>query len=368
MQNQVNKIIINGRFLTQGLTGVQRVAFEIVHALDTLLSQGMLPAGLQQAQWVILTPKHTAHHLSLKSIRIQETGTLKGHAWEQLDLYLAARNHPLLNFCNSGPVLHHRQFVMLHDACVYRHPEFYSRAYRILHQTLGHLLARRAVIGTVSEFSQRELASILKLPAPSIGVFYNGVNHMQRVQPDAQIIDKLGLGHTPYFLCIGSLTKNKNVQLAVDALQKLNNTNARLVIVGGGNNRIFGKTTTDYPPNITFTGRLSDAEIAALLKSATAFIFPSIYEGFGLPPLEAMAMGCPVLASTAQAVVEVCGDTATYFDAHDSASLAHLMQLAVTNQTRYPAQLEKTAAHLKNFTWEANAVNIANFIHAKGLI
>ena len=368
MLNHPKKIIINGRFLTQGLTGVQRAARQIILALDKLLTDARLPTPLQQVEWVILTPQHTPHNLSLNTITIEAVGHLTGHAWEQIDLYWAARHHTLLNFCNSGSVIHPRQFVMIHDACVYRHPECYGTTYRILHQLLGKMLARNSAIGTVSNFSQSELATILNLPPPSMGMFYNGVDHMDRITPNATIIQKHNLQNTPYFLCIGSLTKNKNIQLAVEALSKIDNKDVRLVVVGAGNKRIFGNEPLNAMNNVIFTGRLSDAEIAALLQHAKAFIFPSIYEGFGLPPLEAMSMGCPVIASTAKAVMEVCAEHALYFDAHDASALAKLMQQILNTSTERCALSEQQKTHLASFTWENTARNIADFIIQKGLI
>ena len=365
MQSPSKKIIINGRFLTQGLTGVQRVASEIVLALDSLLVSKQLPDALQHAQWLILTPKNVQHHLALKAITIEETGSLKGHAWEQIDLFWAARNHTLLNFCNSGSVLHPRQFVLIHDACVYRHPEFYGNAYRMLHQSLGKLLAKNSAIGTVSHFSAREIADILKLPESAVGVFYNGVNHMHRLKPDAAIVEKLGLQQTPYFLCIGSLTKNKNVQLAVDALSQIDNRDIRLVVVGGGNQKIFGSEQRNNAQNVIFTGRLTDAEIASLLLNTKAFVFPSIYEGFGLPPLEAMALGCPVLASNAPAVMEVCTSHATYFDPTNAKQLAALMQTCLDNPAAHSGKIEENKLHAETFAWEKSARGIANFIIEK---
>ncbi|MBY0428373.1 MAG: glycosyltransferase family 4 protein [Alphaproteobacteria bacterium] len=296
---------------------------------------------------------------------IEKTGNFQGHAWEQIDLFWAARRHTLLNFCNSGAILHSRQFVMIHDACVYRHPEFFGKNYRLLHQTLGKLLAKNSLIGTVSKFSRCELATLLNIPPQSIGVFYNGLDHMSRVQPEPAIIQKHSLQNTPYFLCIGSLSKNKNVQVAIDAITQLDHKNLRLVVVGGGNKNIFGNQNQKDTDTVIFTGRLSDEEIAALLQHAKAFVFPSIYEGFGLPPLEAMVMGCPVLATTADAVMEVCAEYARYFDANDASALANLMQQTLNTANE---QTEKQKAYLATFTWEQSARSIAHFIIEKGLI
>ena len=335
--------------------------------LDRLLAEQQLSPALQRYEWVLLSPKNAQYSLPLRAITHIKTGILQSHAWEQTELYHATRNDILLNFCNTGSIIHPRQFVLIHDACVYRHPEFYSKPYVLLHQLLGKLLARNSIIGTVSHFSRSELTALLA-PASPIGVFYNGADHLRHITANTTIIERLRLQATPFFLCIGSLTKNKNVRLAVKAFEQLNHASAWLVIVSGGNKTIFGSEELPSANNVIHAGRLSDAEIAGLYAAAQAFIFPSIYvypslyEGFGLPPLEAMHHGCPVLATTAPAVQEICGDAASYFDPHNANALAQLMRQTLDGTINRAALAEKHAARVKLFTWEKNAHSIARMI------
>lgn len=349
------KIFINGRFLSQKLTGVQRYAAEIVKAMDGLLTSGEVSASLRNAEWTVLAPVDASETLALNEIRIRNVGRLGGHAWDQLDLARAAAGGRLISLANSGPVLHSDQLVVIHDAQVFRRPDFFNWRYLAVHRTLDRLLARRAMIATVSDFSRRELAAVLDLSAAEIPIFSNSAEHFAATKPDLTILDRLGLTPHRYFLSVGSMTKNKNISLAIDAAQQLQRPDVPLVVVGGDNNKVFQGKATVADPGLVLAGRLSDSEIAALYARALAFVFPSLYEGFGVPPLEAMLFGCPVIASTADAVRETCGDAAAYFDATDADELRQRMLErlaagAITDQER-SRQRERIAA----FSWRKSA-------------
>ena len=317
--NIMRPIFINGRFLTQPLTGVQRYAGNIVRAVDELL-------GEQPGEWPevrLVTPQGVADP-KLRHIAWTTAGDLRGHAWDQVSFYRASRSGVALGLANSGPMLHRRGLVVLLDAAVYRHPEFFSPRYAAAHRLLGRLLARRAWIATISDFSRGELADVLGIDAAGIAVAPCATDHMGgRVDP--AVVARLGLEDRPFFLTLGNRTKNKNLALVVEALALLGPGRARVVAVGDVDAKVFGHADLDESGDFVAAGRLSDEEVGALMDRARALIFPSFYEGFGIPPLEAMSRGCPVLASTAGAVVEVCGDAAAYFDPTDAPALARLM-------------------------------------------
>lgn len=343
-------IYIEGRFTTQRLTGVQRYAGEITRALDRIVG-----AEAPSLRIVLLQPREGAS-LGLHHIEERRIASGGSHAWTQFHFLRAARRGVALSLASSGPVLHRRQVVVIHDAAIYRHPDFYSKSYRVLHKTLGQMLAKTATIATVSEFSRGELAQFLKVPAARIVVAPNGSEHLQ-IAPDRQIVDKLGLAGRPFFLVLGSLTTNKNLAVVIRALAHLPGNAARIVAVGDVNDGIFGKLSIAPNPDFLMPGRLSDAEIAGLMGSARALIFPSIYEGFGIPPLEAMTHGCPVLASTAPAVMEVCGDAADYFPAHDDTALAGLLRKVLSDHdgSWRSERVRAGAERVGHFSWEASA-------------
>lgn len=137
----------------------------------------------------------------------------------------------------------------------------------------------------------------------------------------------------------------------------LGNPAIKLVAVGNSRAEFFGRDGMPAASdNLVLPGRLSDADVAGLMGAARAFIFPSIYEGFGIPPLEAMSNGCPALASTAEAVMKVCADAAGYFEPHDDAELARLMrQLLVEDATSRRARVTRHNARVACYRWEDSA-------------
>ena len=351
-------IYINGRFLTQTLSGVQRYANEIVRGLDQRVG-----AGRAANPYVILT-RHGARDAGLRHIEQRVVGRRGGHVWDQLEFAWAARRGAALCLGATGPVTLRRQLVVIHDAAVQRHPENFGKTYAWVHNTIDRLLARRAHLATVSQFSQRELAEVLRVPSQQIIVAKNGAEHLS-ITPDMKIVDRLHLENTPYFLILGNIAPNKNLAVAIRALARLQPSPIRLVAVGRLDGSVFGHGhLPPKGPGLILPGRLDDAEVAGLMRSARALIFPSLYEGFGIPPLEAMANDCPVLASTAQAVQETCGDAAEYFDPHDDRALARWMQRAAEDEAWRAQRIAVGHAQLTRFSWITSADTLADAIEA----
>ena len=348
----VERICINGRFLTQRISGVQRFAREMLQAVDACLGAGESAA---RRPWVLMVPERAADLPPLRHIAVERVGSAPGHAWDQLLRWHCRSNDILVNLANSGPVLRRRSISIIHDAAVYRTPANFTRAYRTFHKVLGWLLARRSVIGTVSQFSRRELASVLGIDDAGIFVVPNSCEHLQSVQPDAAVLGKLRLRPGSYFLTIGSPAPNKNLGTAIAARATLKGHDVPLVVVGAVDGTVFGGGLNKAPPGVIAAGRLSDAEVKALLQHATALVFPSLYEGFGIPPLEAMLTGCPVIASNIPPVVEVCGDAALYFPPTDVQALAACMAMALQQPEQMAQQVargrERAAAH----SWQHSA-------------
>jgi glycosyltransferase involved in cell wall biosynthesis len=356
------KLSINGRFLSQSLTGVQRYAAEIVKAMDRLLASGEAPRQLLDAEWQVLSPPNAQPLPGLRRINVRQVGSLQGHAWDQIDLARAAAGTRLISLANSGPVLHRDHLVVIHDAQVFRRPDFFSWRYLALHRTLGHLLARTATIATVSTFSRNELAEALSLDPASIPVIPNSAEHFATVVPDFSIIEKLHLAPYGFFLFVGSMTKNKNVDTAIRAAERLGRADFPLVVVGGDNSKVFGGNAMESRTGVVVAGRLKDEEIAALFARAAAFVFPSLYEGFGIPPLEAMYFACPVIASSAAAVRETCDDAAVYFDPLNAGELSARMHERIALGRISPAEQEKQQRRLATYSWAKSAAAMLEFL------
>lgn len=354
-QRVLQTISINGRFLAQPLTGVQRFARELTQALDRTIAAGEVPGSLRGADWRLIVPENATVDLDLRSIRPERLGGGSGHFWEQTALAWRSRNDLLIGFGGSGPLLKRHQLTVIHDATIFRHPGSFSRSYRIFHGLLGLVLTRRAMIATVSHFSRRELGEIFRVDPEGISVVYNATDHFAGLAPDETILDRLGLVGGDYFLLVGTLKPNKNIAFAIKAFEALAAPGQKLVIVGGVEPRVFKGDDYGAGEHLVFAGRLSDTEIAALERRATAFVFPSLYEGFGIPPLEAMSQGCPVLAADIPPVREACGEAALYFDPMRPETLVQAMRTAMDEPALRRRLIADGYENAKRFSWASSA-------------
>lgn len=366
-------IAINGRFLTQRITGVQRHAIETVRALDALLVER--PVAQRPDVELIVPPGQDWTHGPLSAIRVRPAGRRSGHLWEQLFLPFIAGERMLLNLCNTYPLFARQAVVTVHDAAVYAMPGGYTvsfvRAYRLLFAALK--LRRRIRVLTDSAFSAAELSRHVGLPPPRLNVVHCGADHWRRVQPDSSILTRLGLEPGSYVLGVASENPNKNLLRLVSAFDRAfgsgtppdGQTQPRLVLVGGRNTRVFsGNSALPDPPWMVRAGPVSDAELASLYASANCFSFPSLYEGFGLPPLEAMSFGCPVLVSREASLPEVCGEAAIYCDGRDEADIALKLATLVGDEALRGRLIAAGFERVTHFTWRATARQVLEHIGA----
>jgi glycosyltransferase involved in cell wall biosynthesis len=348
--------ILNGRFLTRPLTGVDRFAIELMEAHIAALPE-------RAAQLSVMTPDTPLVSRPAFAGRadLMRTGHRQGHLWEQIDLPRAAGEAPLVNLCNTAPALRHRQMVVVHDAATVANPGNYSLAFRSWYRLmLAGVMKRSRVVATVSAFSAGELSHHFGRALKDIEVIPESGEHILREAADTSTLQRLGLTGQPFVLAVGSLSPNKNFGAVVAAMAQLGNDAVPLVAVGGGNSKVFAASSASGP-GIVRSGYVSDAQLRALYEAASCFVFPSFYEGFGLPPLEAMTCGCPVLVSRCASMPEVCGDAALYCDPHDPVTLATELR-RVLGSAGLRAELRAAgAARAAQFTW-ARAAEMFNQI------
>jgi glycosyltransferase involved in cell wall biosynthesis len=292
-------------------------------------------------------------------------GRLSGQAWEQLELPLDVGDAWLLNPCNVGPILTRRSVVTIHDAQVYLAPEAYTRAFRSWYKTILPILGRRArIVTTVSKFSKDTLEAYGVVPRGKAHVVPNGADHILRIESDPQALQRFGLSPGRYLLAVGSLSPHKNLRSLIAAAGLRRDRSIPLVVAGGAAPRIFADAGMPKTPDLHYLGRVTDAELRSLYENAAAFLFPSLVEGFGLPPVEAMACGCPVIASSAASLPEVCGGAALYADPFDIDAWARLMD-EVTVDAELRARLRE-AGHKRatGYTWRNAALSLLRLIAA----
>lgn len=300
------RLAINARFLGQPLSGVQRFGREIVAALDARL---VADAGLRRrlGPVVAYAPEGVADP-GWQAVDLQRVPGGRGHAWEQGALWRAARDAVLVSPGNAGPLRHRAQVLVLHDANLWEIPEAYGWRYRALHRALRPRLARRAAeLVTVSRYSARQLAGVLGVAEARFSVVPNAAEHVLQVRSEPGFLARHGLVRGGYLLCVGNRSPNKNIARLVAAHERAGDV-PPLVVAGGVAPGLAAG------PAVQGLGRVTDGALRALYEGACGFVFPSLFEGFGIPPLEAMELGCPVLAARAGALPEVLGDAALWCD------------------------------------------------------
>lgn len=350
-------IAINGRFLTQGMTGVQRFATEIVAAADALAVAGAWPAAR------VLHPAG-ARDAGLRAFRAEAVGSRSGQAWEQIDLPRSLRGDVLVNLGNTAPVLAGaRQAVVIHDAGAFDTPESYSFAFRTWYRLLQKRLARGgARILTVSEFSRGRIAAALGIDAASIGVLPEGGEHVLRIPADGAVLAKHGLEPARYALVVGNPAAHKNLAALTAAADVLGRHGLVLAVAGAADPAVFRAGGGVAAEAARVLGRVSDAELRALYENTLCLIFPSRYEGFGLPPLEAMACGCPVIAAHAGAVPEVCGPAALWFDPSQPATLRDALARLIEEDGLREGMRRAGLDRAQDFTWDRAARTLLSLI------
>jgi glycosyltransferase involved in cell wall biosynthesis len=209
-------------------------------------------------------------------------------------------------------------------------------------------MARRAeYIFTNSIFSKSEIVKWYGAIPGKISVTPLGSDHFSRLESDSSALARFGISGK-YVLAVSSHNPNKNFQRVVQAMDHLSEAGTQLVIAGAHDRRIYGKSMR-LPDRVRALGYVSDPELKALYQNAACFVFASLYEGFGLPPLEAMASGCPVVVSRTASLAELFDGAAFFCDPYDPEDIAAAIQRAVKSP---PAAADGLKAFAKKFSWE----------------
>ena len=257
-------------------------------------------------------------------------GGALGHVWEQAVLPFRARGKLLWSPSASGPLAVSRQVVTVHDVAFLDAPEFFSKNFARLYGTLIPRLVRRvAKVVTVSEFSRRRIAKLCGLDARDIAVIGNGVSAHFRRYGDDEIARTRAALNLPkrYVLLQATADRRKNLKRTLEAwtaaLPHLD-SDIELAVTGNlARAHVFGEIRPiAQTPRTRLLGFIDEAHIGPLTAGAEAFLFPSIYEGFGLPIVEAMACGAPSLTSDASSTAEIAGGAARLVDPLDVRSIA----------------------------------------------
>lgn len=343
------RLAVNTRILSSPITGVQRY-------LSSILDH--LPVSDQEI---------TQLSSSLHGVR--------GHIWEQFLLPMRLDGSLLWSPSNAGPLLVKNQILTLHDAVPLDHPEWlnvlFAKWYRFLLPVLASRVHR---IVTVSHFTKERIVSRLKVPDEKISVVHNGVD--SRFRPLSEDVvsnarEWLGLSGKRYILALGSIEPRKNLQRLIRAWSEIVNDVPRdiwLVVSGAkGAARIFGDVALrSLPSRVKFTGHVPDGLLPAIYSGAMLTAYASLYEGFGLPVLEAMACGSPVLTSDRTALPEVAGGAALLVNPYDIHSISQGLYRLIADETLRSELGRKGEERSKEFTWKRAALQMFRIFEEEG--
>ena len=260
------------------------------------------------------------------------------------------------------PRVHGKVITTIYDMTYLRFPEtMNSRNLRRLKEGMQRSMARSDRILTISSFSKQEIIDLLHVPDEKISVIPCAPSFSNDLVDFNILKQKFGL-NKPYLLYVGTIEPRKNLVRLIQAYEQLKRKEDfpyQLVLAGGKgwqNQEIYQTANTStFRDDIIFTGYISDAEKNCLYENAALFVFPSIYEGFGMPPLEAMHWGCPVVSSTAASLPEVVGDAAELVDPLSVGSITSGIQKVISNKSYADTLRSRGSRQVTRYTWDLSA-------------
>ena len=254
------------------------------------------------------------------------------------------------------------------DLTYLRFPETMEpRNRKRLRSGMEYSIGRSDHIITISEFSKREIIELLSVPEDKISVVPCAPSALNCTGGNPASIEKFGV-RKPYLLYVGTIEPRKNLNRLIKAFSMLKNEQGidhQLVLAGGK-----GWSNTDIyqlgasVDNVVFTGYLSEEEKYAMYQNADLFVFPSLYEGFGIPPLEAMAFGCPVVCADAASLPEVVGQAAELVDPLDEVSIAQGIWNVLADSHKSQLLVQQGYEQVKRYTWDASAKRLTEVCRA----
>lgn len=311
------KIIINGESWCHNLTGIERLAIEVTAAFDALVKPGEME---------LVVPKNAQHVPQYTNIKVVvlDYEAKSFPKWSQLvfQKYVIKHRGIALDYANTTPFFA-PGFAFLHDIYCKLYPQDFTshrdklvRAYSTL---MYRTIAKRAkVIFTVSEYTKQTIVDTYHANPDNIHVVYSGVTGYKDIPADESVFDRLpALKEKPFYFTLGSLSTRKNLKWIADHAALY--PNETFAVSGKALLNVVPPELEKLKslPNIVMTGYLSDGEVKALLATCRAFVFPTYFEGFGLPPLEALSCGAPIIVSNVTSLPEIYGKTAHYIDPNE---------------------------------------------------
>lgn len=347
----MDKYVINGLFLTQQIGGIQRYAYEMTKSLDDFVEDKKL---------CLVTPEiYNGTTKLFRNIQIIKYGKRKGLIWEQTDLrrFLKESDSLCVNFANVTPLYVKPGITAIHDLMFQLFPEWFTTIRNkmscIWHTyQASYALKHEKYIICPSNFTKEVLEKEYPCSKGKVVVVSASWQHVTKFQGNKNWDQEYPfLKKKEFYFSMATRSKNKNGQWIAEAARK--NPNSVFVVAG----RSYEPEGFDIPSNMYVLGYISDASACSLMKNCKAFICPSFYEGFGSPPLEALALGAKIIVSNQSALPEVFEKAAHYIDPYDT-------DVDLDKLLKEP--LEDPDTVLRKYNWRDSAKVLYDLMYSKG--
>jgi glycosyltransferase involved in cell wall biosynthesis len=355
------RLAINGKFFGAKPTGVHRVAEQLIRQLAFHRHE---LAELFPNAPAIIAPVNVRNNLEA-SFAIERSGLFRGQLWEQLDLPRLAGGDLLLNLCNLGPMASTAAITMIHDAQVFITPDSYTWAFTNWYRNVQPVLGRRHMrILAVSEFSASQLVRFGVAEPDQISVIWNGADHLLEHEASSEIVGRLQLNGRKFVVALANVQVHKNIGVLLKAFADPALGAIKLVLVGAAGRKQFEALGHAAPENVVFTGRIDDGELRALLEGALCVAFPSTTEGFGLPPLEGMTVGCPAVLAPCGALPEIGGEAAIFAAPDDPRQWAGVIHKLASDPELWERYSLAGRKRSELFTWKKAGGKLVDVIRS----
>ncbi len=353
------KIGINGRFLVAKRTGVQRAAYNLVRMLIEIDrdNEYIIFTGREQ----LGRPEWDFPNVTVIADDLRSGESFRNHLWEQFKLPRLAKRHNidiLHSPANIAPLFYRgKSIVHIHDLCFVVNPQWYSFSFRTLYNLMIPRLAHRATkVITNSNSAKNDLLQYFDLPAEKVSLVYWAVDETFSL-PATPLAEKIADIPGDYILYVGSLEPRKNINILIEAFEELRSEHPELstkLILIGGESPLFATVrlkAKKFGEDVVFKGFVRDDELRQYYRHASLVAYPSLYEGFGLPPLEAMASGAPVVTSYTSSIPEVVGHAAIMVNPRDCRQLVDAMYRVLSDPDLAQALREAGYQQVSKFNW-----------------
>lgn len=347
-------IIVNARFLTQPVTGVQRVGIE----WSKILKKSKLNVKF-------VTPKNIIHNKLAEQLEAEVIGNFTGHIWEQFDLFNYVKKNKealLLSFSFTGPLLYKNQIITVYDLGFKIHPEWFSWKFRLVYNFLVPILSKRVkCILTDSEVVKKEIMSEYGIISNKIYPIHLGVSNVFLKDKDKSIHNK----DDNYILTVSSHHPRKNYKKLIEAFNLLEDKNVKLYVVGNivshfSNSIEFDKVDVN---RVKFLQGIDDNELMNYYRGSKLFIFASLYEGFGIPVIEAISQSIPCIVSDIPVFREICRRDVDFFDPSDAVDIAKVIDFRLKNPISESILQDRKNYVVETFTWDKGAQKVIDILN-----